>query len=158
VTDHLLMLGQMKCEQRVDARQGLRCEVRLIGRAAPDIIAGINRLHVRRQLPAYARANAVAADQNVRMLDAAVGEFHAHAAVVLVDVLEVMAEVVVAFLDRCAHKRCRRSHEVRICRNGRSPVTRPLWSMAMRFDTSTPRFFVPAPLASSASNNSGWPV
>src|SRR5690349_9078649 len=56
------------------------------------------------------------------------------------------------------NRRCRRSHEVRICRSGRSSMTCPSRSMATRFGTSTPRFLVPAPLASSASNNSGWPV
>ena len=72
-----------------------RREVGLVRRAAPDVIAGIDRLHVGRDLRAHAGADAVAADQQVGALDAALGEMHAHPASVLLDALEGVAEVVV---------------------------------------------------------------
>src|SRR5581483_10096191 len=67
--------------------------------AAPDVIAGIDRLHLRRHLTAHAGADAVAADQDVGLLHAAVGEHDAHAAPVLLDALEIAAEMVVRRID-----------------------------------------------------------
>src|SRR6185437_16852465 len=85
-----------------DAAQGFGREIGLVGRAPPDVITGIDRLHLRCDLPAHAGADAVAADQYVGMLDLAAGELHAHAAPVLIDALEVMTKVVMRRVDGAA--------------------------------------------------------
>ncbi len=54
VGDHLLLLGQVKSEQRVDAVQRLRGEVGLVRCSAPDVIAGVDRLYVRGHLRTHA--------------------------------------------------------------------------------------------------------
>src|SRR6185312_8738188 len=46
VGDDLLLFGQIEREQRVDTVEGLRREIGFVRCAAPDVIAGINGLHV----------------------------------------------------------------------------------------------------------------
>ena len=105
IADHLLPLGQEEARNTGKMlAQRLRREVGLVRRAAPDVVAGIDRLHLRRDLRAHAGADAVAADQEVGALDAAVGEMHAHAALVLLDALEAAAEMVVRGIDGLAQQ------------------------------------------------------
>ena len=99
VGDDLLARRQIEHEIREDFLQRLRREIGLVRRAAPDVIAGVGRLQLRRDLAAHGRADAVAADQDVGLLDAAAVEMHAHAAAVLLDALECPAEMVVRGID-----------------------------------------------------------
>ena len=104
IAEHLLALGQIERVERVDGAPGLGREISLVRRAAPDVIAGIDRADLGRQLRAHARAHAVAADQNVAMLDLAAGKicagkFDPHAALVLIDPLEIMAEMIMRIVD-----------------------------------------------------------
>src|SRR5262249_9625473 len=93
VGDHLLLLWQIEGEQRIDRAQRRGVEVGFVGRPPPDVIAGINRLHVRRQLRTNAGADTVAADQDIGVLDAATRKMDTHATLILVDTLEIPAEV-----------------------------------------------------------------
>ena len=152
IADDLLPLRQEEREVRENAFARLRPEIGFVRRAAPDVIAGIDRLDRGRDLDAHARADAVAADEDIGALAASAGEMHDDAGAVLLHALEGVAEMV------SRRSRCSRSHEVRICGRYFSAITRPSRSRAMRFSTSTPRSRVPAPLARSASSNSGWVV
>ena len=96
--------GQYSTKYGKDLAQRLRREVGFVRRAAPDVIAGVDRLQFGRDLRAHAGADAVAADQDVGVLDAAAGELHAHAALVLVDALEIPAEMIVRRIDRRAQQ------------------------------------------------------
>ncbi len=74
------------------------------GRAAPDIVAGIDRLRVGRDLRADAGADAVAAHQQVGVLDATLGEMHAHPMPLRLEALEGVTEVVVRGIDGFAEQ------------------------------------------------------
>ncbi len=104
VADDLLARRQEEHEIREDVAQRLRREVGLVGRAAPDVVAGVDRLHVGGDLGAHAGADAVAADHEVGILHDAVGEMHAHAAAVLLDMGKRMAEVIVRGIDGLAQQ------------------------------------------------------
>ncbi len=99
IGDDLLARRQVEHEIREDFLQRLRREISFVRRAAPDVIAGIAGLQFGRDLPAHGRADAVAADQDVGLLDAAAVEMHAHAAAVLLDALECPAEMVMRGID-----------------------------------------------------------
>ena len=159
IADDLLALRQEEHEIGKDAAQRFRREIGLVRRAAPDVVARVDRLHLRRDLRAHAGADAVAADQQVGAFDAALGEMDADAVgrpARRARRCDRDGSAPGSMVSRSS--RCSRSQEVRICRNGRSPMTRPSRSMVMRLCTSMPRSRVPAPLFSSASSNSGWVV
>src|SRR5215467_16290041 len=71
IAKHLLAFRKIEREVRVNGAQRFRGEIGLVGRASPDVIAGIDWSYLGRELRPHARANAVAADQNVSMLDPA---------------------------------------------------------------------------------------
>ena len=104
VGDDLLARRQIEHEVREDLLERLRREVGFIRRSAPDVVAGIDRLQLRRDLSAHGRADAVAADQDVGVFDTAAIEMHAHAAAVLFDALERPAEMVVRRVDGLAQQ------------------------------------------------------
>ena len=99
IGDHFLPRRQKEGEVRIDLAPRPLRQIGLVGSAAPNVVAGVDRLHLRGHLAAHARTNAVAANQDVGVFDAAVGERHAHAALVLVDTLEIPAEMVVRGID-----------------------------------------------------------
>src|SRR6476661_10172574 len=99
VGDHLLARWQVEREQWIDRVERVRCEVGFVRRAAPDVVAGIDRLHVWSHLPAHTRPNSVAADENIRMLDALAGKLHAHSALILVDPCEIPSEMITGLVD-----------------------------------------------------------
>ena len=104
VGDDLLARRQVEAEIRKNLFQRLRRQIGLVRRAAPDVVAGIGRLQLRRDLAAHRRADAVAADQDVGILDPAAVEVHPHAAAVLLDALERPAEMVVRRIDGLAQQ------------------------------------------------------
>jgi hypothetical protein len=104
VADDLLALRQEEGEMRKDAGACLRREVGLIWRPAPDVIAGIDRLDLRRHLGAHAGADAVAADEKVGALAAPAGKLSHHLAAVLVGALELVAQVIAFGRDRVAQQ------------------------------------------------------
>ena len=79
-------------------------QVGLVGGAAPDVVAGVDGLHVRCDLLAHTGPDAVAADQQVGALGLAFGEAHAHLAAVLIDALEGATEVIALGRDRLAQQ------------------------------------------------------
>src|SRR5581483_3821099 len=87
-----------------DARARLGPQVGLPRPAAPDEIPGVGGLDLGRELRAHARADAVAADQEVGALAAAAGEMRDHFRAVLVDALEIVAEMVAPVVDRLAQQ------------------------------------------------------
>jgi hypothetical protein len=91
IADDLLALRQEEGEVRKDASKRRRRQVRLFGRAAPNVITGVDGLHFRRNGSAHGRANAVATNQQVSALRSAIGEEDAHFAAVLIKVLEGVA-------------------------------------------------------------------
>ena len=104
IADDLLALRQEEDEIGKDALQRLGGEIGLVGRSTPDVIAGIDRLHLRRDLRAHAGADAVAAHQQIGALDAALGEVDADPVPVLLDALEGVAEMVVRGIDGLAQQ------------------------------------------------------
>ena len=99
IGDDLLPLRPIQNEIREYLAQRLRREVGFVRRSAPDVVAGVDRLQFWGDLRAHAGADAVATHQDVGVFHAAAGELHAHAAFVLVDALEIPAEVIVRGID-----------------------------------------------------------
>src|SRR5262249_40601101 len=79
---------------------GFRREIRFIRRAPPNVIAGINRLHVRNEVGADARAKPVASNKEIGALTAPVGKMNVNAATVLLNALEDMSEMIALPVDR----------------------------------------------------------
>src|SRR5262249_44319864 len=75
-----------------------------VRRAAPDVIAGIDRLDRGRDLGAHARADAVTADEDIGALAMPAGEMHDDAGAVLLHALEGMAEMVTRRIDGLAQE------------------------------------------------------
>src|SRR4029077_12012927 len=76
IADDLLPLGQKEGEVRKNAGARRFREIGFLRRAAPDVITGIDRLHLRSNLLAHARADAVAADKEIRALALAASKVH----------------------------------------------------------------------------------
>jgi len=104
VADDLLALGQEEHEVGKYALARRRGEGGLGRRAAPDVIAGIDRLHFGRDLCADGGTDAVAAHQQIGALDAAIGEMDTDPFALRLDALERMTEVVVRGIDRLAQQ------------------------------------------------------
>src|SRR5262249_20128542 len=81
-----------------------RLEVGFVGRATPNVVAGIDRLDRGRDLRAHAGTDAVAADENIGALATPAGEMHDDAGAVLLHALEGMAEVVTRRIDGLAQE------------------------------------------------------
>src|SRR5215470_20016501 len=79
---------------------GFRREIRFIRRAPPNVIAGINRLHVRNEVGADARAKPIASNKKIGALTAPVGKMNVNAATVLLNALEDMSEMIALPVDR----------------------------------------------------------
>src|SRR5262249_29201555 len=104
IADDLLPLGEEESEVRKNARARCRREIGFSRRPAPDVIAGIDRLPRGRDLLTHARADAVAADEEIGVLALAAGEVHEHARAVLLDALKGVAEAIMRLLDGRAHE------------------------------------------------------
>src|SRR5215510_1671684 len=70
---------------------GFRREIGFIRRATPDVIARIDRLHLRREIGADTGPESITSDQQIGALTAAIGEIDVNAAAVLLDTLEHMS-------------------------------------------------------------------
>src|SRR5438094_393938 len=68
IADDLLPLRQEEGEVRKNARARRLREIGFLRRAAPDVITGIDRLHRGSDLLAYARTDAIAADEEIGAL------------------------------------------------------------------------------------------
>src|SRR5215211_8630238 len=77
IADDLLLRRQKEREIRKDIFQCAWREIGLVRGAAPNVITSVDRLHVRQDLRANARAYAVCTDENVGILDTAIREMHA---------------------------------------------------------------------------------
>ena len=104
IADDLLALGEEEREVGKDAGARRRRQVRLVGGAAPDVVARVDRLHLRGNLVAHAGPDAVAADQQIGALGLSVGKADAHLAAVLLDPLEGAAEMIAPGRDRLAQQ------------------------------------------------------
>ena len=104
IADDLLPLRQEEGEVRKNARARRLREIGFLRRAAPDVITGIDRLHRGSDLLAYARTDAIAADEEIGALALAAGEVHQDAGAVLLHPLEGVAEVVVRLVDGRPHQ------------------------------------------------------
>ena len=79
---------------------GFRRKIGLIRRAAPEVIAGIDRLHLR-QRDGRARWNGTRhKHEQIGTLTPAVGETDPNTAAVLLDALEDMPEMIALTIDR----------------------------------------------------------
>src|SRR5207244_5444999 len=94
IADDLLPLGQEEGEIRKNARARLLAEIGFLRRAAPDVIARIDRLHLGRNLLAHARADSIAADEEIGAFPFAAREVHVDAGAILLDALERTTPVV----------------------------------------------------------------
>src|SRR5215470_11549993 len=99
IAKHLLAFWKIEREVRVNGAQRFRGEIGLVGCSSPNVIAGIDWSYLGRQLRPYARANAVGADQNVGVFDPIPGKLNPHAALILIDPLEITAEMVMRVID-----------------------------------------------------------
>src|SRR5260221_2729884 len=104
VADDLLPLGQEEGEVRENACARLIGKIGFLRRAPPDVIAGIDRLHLRRNVLAHARPDAVAAAEEIGAFAFAADEVHEHTGAVLLDALERVAEMVIPLIDGPAHE------------------------------------------------------
>src|SRR5262249_30589748 len=104
IADDLLPLGQEEREVREDTFARLRLEISLVRRATPNVIAGIDWLDRRRELGAHARADAVAADEDIGAFAAAASKMHGDAGAVLLHALEGVAEMVTRRIDGLAQE------------------------------------------------------
>jgi hypothetical protein len=89
-------------EERVIGKHslaGLRQKIGFIWRAAPNEIAGVDRLHLRSEATTHTRSEPVAPDDEIGTLAAPVCEMKMDAAAVLLDVLEHVSEVIVLSID-----------------------------------------------------------
>src|SRR5260370_42248035 len=73
VADDLLPLGQEEGEVRENACARIIGKIGLLRRAPPDVIAGIDRLHLRQNSLARARPLADAADEEISAFSSAAG-------------------------------------------------------------------------------------
>ena len=73
---------------------GVRREVRIIWRAAPDVIAGIDRLHFRREVRADGGPEPITSDKQIGTLRATVAEVDLNATTVLLNALEHISEMI----------------------------------------------------------------
>jgi hypothetical protein len=96
--------GRKNVEVRENAFARLRPEIGFVRRAAPDVIAGIDRLDRGRDLGAHARADTVAADEDIGAFAAAAGKMHDDAGAVLLHALEGVAEMVTRRIDGLAQE------------------------------------------------------
>src|SRR5262245_47789036 len=104
IADDLLPLRQKEREVRENAFARLPLEIGFVGRAAPDVVAGIDRLDRRCDLRAHAGTDAVAADEDIGALATPAGEMRDDAGAVLLHALEGMAEVVMRRVDGLAQE------------------------------------------------------
>src|SRR5262245_30189878 len=104
IADDLLPLRQKEREVRENAFARLPLEIGFVGRAAPDVVAGIDRLDRGCDLRAHAGTDAVAADEDIGALVAPASEMHDDAGAVLLHALEGMAEVVMGRVDGLAQE------------------------------------------------------
>src|SRR5262249_52166852 len=96
--------GREEREAGENTCAGGRLEVGLVGRAAQNVVAGIDRLDRRRDLRAHAGTDAVTADEDIGTLATPAGEMHDDAGAVLLHALEGMAEVVTRRIDGLAQE------------------------------------------------------
>ena len=147
--------GQIEDEVGEDFLQRLRRQIGFVRRAAPDVVAGIDRLQFRGDLGADGRPYAVAADHDIGVLDAAATEVNANAAAVLPHSLERSAEMIMRGIDG------RTQQPLQTIPRGQDLAQRPFrGDAALLVDGEPLRHFdaevgVPAPLRCSASSSSG---
>src|SRR5439155_1920264 len=97
-------LGQEEGEIRKNARARLLAQIGFLRRAAPNVIARIDWLHLGRNLLAHARADSIAADEEIGAFPFAAGEVHVDAGAVLLDALERITEVIMRLVDGREHE------------------------------------------------------
>ena len=79
--------------------ESFRREIEFICRATPDIITGVDRLYLRRNLAADSRTKAVAGYQQIGPLTAAVRELNADTTPLLLHTHERVPEMIVLTID-----------------------------------------------------------
>src|SRR5262249_42120629 len=79
---------------------GFSARDRIHWRATPDVIARIDRLHLRREIGADTGPESITPDRQIGALTAVIGEIDVNAAAVLLDTLEHMSEVIALTIDR----------------------------------------------------------
>jgi hypothetical protein len=87
VAQNLQLLSEEEAEVGKDGSSSVWREVGFIGRASPEVIAGIDWLDLRGKLRTHAGANAVASNQQIGTLGVAVRKTNMNTAAVLLDVL-----------------------------------------------------------------------
>ena len=94
------MIAQEEGIIRKHGPAGVRREIGFIRRTAPDGIAGIDRLYLRREVSADAGPKPVTSDKQIGTFTATVGEIDVNAAAVLIDALKHIAEMITLTINR----------------------------------------------------------
>ena len=100
VAQRLQLISQEAGEIGKHGPAGFRQEIGFVWSTTPDVVAGINRLHLGCEAGANARSEPIACDEQIGALTEAVCEMNLNAVAVLLGSFEYMTEMITLAIDR----------------------------------------------------------